>query len=92
MMIDGNVNNIKMKVTGTTTGTVMNQNQWGHKDSSDWSPLVCAVQAIDTPGTTSAQTYQLYLGTNASVTDTKARINSEALTNSGTVVAMEIKV
>ena len=92
IMIDGTVNNVFMKVTGTTTGEVMRQNQWGYINQSDWSSHPLAVNAIDTPGTTAAQTYQLFLGTGASVTDSSARLNSEGNTNSGTVIAIEIKV
>jgi hypothetical protein len=92
IMINGSVTHVKMKVTGTTTGEVMRQNQWGYITAGSWNSFPLAVNAIDTPGTTVAQTYQLYLGTGTSVSDSNARLNSEGNTASGNVIAMEIKV
>jgi hypothetical protein len=92
IMIYNAPSNIMMKVTGTTTGEVKRQNQWGHSGISGWHSMPLAVIAVDTPGVTDPQTYQLYLGTQTSLTDSYARLNSEANTNAGTITAMEIKV
>ena len=92
IMTHGSTQGIIMKVTGTTTGEVMRQTQWGYSNDTNWRSFSGVVQAIDTPGSTSAQTYQLYLGTQVDIDASYARLNSEGNTNSGTIIAQEIKV
>jgi hypothetical protein len=88
---------IRLKVTGTTTGTVTYHNRFGHKANvSDlWVPMPWSVVTMDTPGTTATQTYQMLTATSVAVADADwLRVNPDGGlgTNPATIIAQEIKV
>ena len=90
-------NAIQVKVTGTTTGTVLESGRHGYysHSNSEWVPVPFFIQAIDTPGTLASQTYQLHIATSlAASSSDKLRFNDAQSTNinSATITAMEIKV
>ena len=93
-MIQGGHASIYAKITGTTTGTVMEQTRYGYHDDTAWHALPIAITTFDTTSNTNAQTYQLYLKSqNQPGTSNYWRVNSAESTNikAGSVILMEIK-
>ena len=94
-MIMTAVDSIYLKITGTTTGTVTEKTRYpGYYNQSSWVPAPIAVQVVDTPGTTNAQTYQLYAKIQTGTTVANYRLNSYESSNTqgGTIIIQEIKV
>jgi len=93
-MINGAADGVGVKITGTANAVVQEQQYYGYKGNTGWTPIPFAVTARDIPGTLATQTYQLYLRTELNNTGTNARFNGAASGNtaSGTTILMEIKV
>ncbi len=89
-----NWGDILIKITGTTTGTVMENVQYANSSVNDglWLPFPVSVLAVDTPGTTAQQTYQLHVRTsaNGTLSDFSINVDGSAGTNPATIIITEI--
>ena len=97
-MVQQTPNSLMVKVTGTTTGTVTEKTLYpGYSDhaTSQWFPAPIGFICFDSPGTTNAQTYQLYCKNQSGSITSRWRINSYETAGpiqNGTVIIQEIKV
>jgi hypothetical protein len=86
---------ILIKITGTTTGTVMENVQYANSSVNDslYMPFPVSVLAVDTPGTDSVeQTYQLHVrtGGNGTASNFTLNVDGSAGTNPATIIITEI--
>ena len=97
-MVHQTPNSLMVKVTGTATATVTEKTRYpGYSDTgaSAWAPAPIAFVCFDSPGTTNAQTYQLYGKVQTGTTTNYWRINSfetSGPVQNGSVIIQEIKV
>jgi len=86
---------VYVKVTGTATGIVKENTEYAYSTVNDslWMPFPISILAVDTPASTSTQTYQLHVRTGADGTVADLRVNSTNAatdTNPATITLTEV--